>query len=164
MVGMPLEPEYIEFDTIRERWSKYKLEDGTIIKIKFVPIKFAREKIDDAGNPVYLANYTNVVGSVPPSNLLGSPSSKKYGRQEIIDAIVEEDMRFETLEEDWNEYQLKDGSKLSVKAVVTKVDKTNLFDEKGEPLYNVSHQVLMKGSIPKELRKKLRDMAEKTRL
>lgn len=156
-----MKPKHIEFDTIKERWNRYKLEDATIIKIKFVPIKILREKIDDAGNPVYLSNYMNVVGAISPPNLFGPPSSQKYSQEEIVDAIVKEDMKFETLEENWNEYQLKDGSKLSVKAVVTKVDKTKLFDEKGEPIYNVSHQVLMKGSIPKELRMKLREMVKK---
>lgn len=67
-----------------------------------------------------------------------------------------EDIKFETLQEDWNEYRLKgDNVVLGVKQVVTQVSRTDKFDEKGDPIYHVQLSPIMKGDIPQETREKL---------
>lgn len=150
---MSIEPEYIDFDVIKEDWNLYKIEDGTILKLKLVFIKVIREGVDSVGNPIYSINSQNVVGIIPPKELMGPPSNRSYTPQEIADSIVKEDLKFEVIREDWNEYKLKDGTTLYIKPVVTMVSRTSLFDRRGEPIYNVQSQIIIKERIPKELRK-----------
>jgi len=59
-----------------------------------------------------------------------------------------EDLNYKTIKEDWNEYELEDGSVLRVKTVVTKISKMLEDDKKslrytseGEPVYNVRYSV-----------------------
>ncbi len=160
---MPIEPEFVDFDVIKEDWNLYEIEeDKTIIKARLVLIKIVREDVDDVGNPIYSINTQNIFGVIPPKPLMRESSNRKYSPQEIVDSIVEEDLKLETIKEDWNEYKLKDGTRLSVKLVVTMVDKTSLFDQKGEPIYYIQSHVVTKASIPKELRRELRELAKKS--
>lgn len=147
--------EHIDFKTNREDWNLYSLEENVLLKLKLVLIKVILVDIDEAGNPVYDSNYQVVIGIVPPAELLGEPSDREYKKIEILESIVKDDVKVEkTIREDWNEYELEDGAKLSIKLVLTKASKTKLFDKRGEPIYYIYHQVIMKGSIPKELRHK----------
>jgi len=128
--------------------------------MKLVVVKISREGIDEVGNPIYGITSRVVLGFLPPKELKGPPSDKKYSPEEILDSIVQEDLRFEKIKEDWNVYKLKDGAILKIKVIPTMVNKTKLFDNKGEPIYQVQHQLVMKGHIPKELRKKLLRLAK----
>jgi hypothetical protein len=161
---MSVEPEYIEFKVVKEDWNWYNLADGSRIKTKIVLIKILREEIDEVGNPVYGMNTKNVIGVIPPKKFkLRPPSKRPYSSQEIIDAIVESNLKFETIKEDWNKYELEDGTSMYLKLIVTQVNKTSLFDSRGEPIYNIQSQVIAKGDISDELRKKLRKLVENPR-
>jgi hypothetical protein len=49
-----------------ERWSEFKLEDGTVLKIKMTVISAVRVEgqFDQAGNPIYVLNMTPVMAVV----------------------------------------------------------------------------------------------------
>jgi len=156
--------KYIDFKTIREDWNLYLLEENVLLKMKLVLIKVILRDIDEVGNPGYETNYQIVIGIVPPTERLGEPSDREYTKIEILDSIVKDDVKVEkTIREDWNEYELEDGAKLSIKLLLTKASKTKLFDRRGEPIYNVHHQVIMKGSIPTELRREYQKRYEQLR-
>jgi hypothetical protein len=165
MKNVSIEPEYIDFDVIKEDWNLYEIEENrTKIKAKLVLIKMVRVGVDDIGNPIYDINSQSVFGTISPKELIKNPSTRRYSPKEISDSIVEEDLKFKIVKEDWNEYVLKDAISfnLSIKLVITKVDKTSLFDERGEPIYSFQSQFISKGSIPKELREKLLKLAKKS--
>lgn len=42
----------LEFTTVQENWNQYRLADGRIVRVKFVPI-WIREIVDADGNPQY---------------------------------------------------------------------------------------------------------------
>jgi len=152
---MSIEPEYVDFDVIEEDWNFYEVEDGTIIKAKLVLIKIVREDIDNVGNPIYGLNTQKIFGVIPPKELMGPPSERSYTPEEVVNSIVEEDLEFRVIKENWNEYKLKDGTKLNIKLVITTIARTDLYDQRGEPIYSIQSQILVKAVVPRELRKKL---------
>ena len=147
---------YIDFKATHEDWSEYKLEDGAIFRARFVLIKVLDTgQYDEWGNPIYDINSTNAVGVLVPENLRGEPSKKKYSLTELEESIVKEDMKFETIKEGWNTYELENGVKISVKLVLVSISRTNKFDSRGEPIYIYNVQPIIKVKIPKELKKKI---------
>ncbi|MBU4190539.1 MAG: hypothetical protein KJ886_06100 [Candidatus Thermoplasmatota archaeon] len=129
---------YADFKTLKEVWNEYKLEDGTTIKLKFVLIKIIKE------NTVLSLNSQIVTGSIPPSDLIGTPSQEIYLPQDLAQSIEKKDLQFETVKEDWNVYELNDRSKLSVKPILVSISRTNKHDQHGEPIYAVQTQQIIK--------------------
>ena len=104
--------ENIEFEVIKEHWNKYKLKDDTIFLAKLVLVKIAK---DENG---YSFNHTPVFGAVAPPEKKGETSPGEP-------SIIEYDMDYDIIEENWNEYNLSDGMKLLAKIQITQINKTN---------------------------------------
>lgn len=70
--------EDLEYETIKEDWNTYKLEDGTTLKIKMVVQNIYRALMDDKktlrytpnGEPMYTARWTAVLGPDVPEELM----------------------------------------------------------------------------------------------
>ena len=139
----PEELEYLEFDVVKEDWTKYKLEDGAILKSKFILGTVLKKKGVEGE---YSLNGETVTFAVVPKELWGPPSTKRYTRQELLESIDKEDMKFTCLTPDsWNVYRLKDGFTINVKLELIQVSRTNKFTEKGERIYIFNIQPLFKG-------------------
>ncbi len=66
-----------------------------------------------------------------------------------------EEIDFEAVREEWNEYRLKDGATLKVKLILLGVHRTNQYDHLGKPVYIISSQnVVRVTNVPDELKKK----------
>lgn len=64
------------------------------------------------------------------------------------------EVRFETRKEDWNEYQLMDGSVLKMKLVVAEVYRIeNVYDEENNPVYQVKSTNLLVVKSPDALKR-----------
>lgn len=74
--GKMVDAEKMEFKLLDEAWSAYRLEDGTIIKIKVIASEIFKLPGTDplTGAPQVLVKSTNVVVAEPPST---SSSSQK---------------------------------------------------------------------------------------
>lgn len=60
----------LEFETEREGWNIYILEDGTKVKLKSVAATIVRlDEYLPTGEPIYLVNASNVVATDVPDNL-----------------------------------------------------------------------------------------------
>jgi hypothetical protein len=141
------------FQTISEHWGVYALKDGSYLKMRTNIIKIARET-DIVGNMAFNVNANITVGVIAPKNLRGSPPPRPPTPQELVAAIIEDDVGFSSVEEDWSSYQLQDGIIVSAKLIPIKISRTSIHEPSGDPLYQISHQLLIKASIPEELRKK----------
>jgi len=65
-----------------------------------------------------------------------------------------EEVEFDTINEDWNEYKLKDGTTLKIKLVLIKVMRTDNYDQFGDPVYMVNSQNIVKiTNIPEKLKR-----------
>ncbi|MFC7230693.1 hypothetical protein ACFQMM_03490 [Saliphagus sp. GCM10025308] len=64
-----------------------------------------------------------------------------------------EDVDFDTVSEEWNEYELEDGTSLKVKLVLQKVMRAeDKYTPAGEPIYQISSQNVVRTSdVPDEL-------------
>lgn len=62
-----IEAEDMEFQTVREDWNEYSVEDGFSVRIKLVVSSILKTGEKDAqGNPVYVVQSTNIVKVLPP--------------------------------------------------------------------------------------------------
>ncbi len=141
------------FQTLSDPWGIYSLNDGSYLQIRANVIKIARG-IDPAGNMSFNANVNVTIGIIAPKKLRGTPAPQPPTIQDLQTRIVEDDVDFSTVSDEWQKYKLEDNTVLSLKLVPVKISRTSLFDPNGEPIYNINHQMLLKASLPDELRKK----------
>jgi hypothetical protein len=112
--------------------SYYKLKDGTIISAWIVPNYMIKDPNGVGGNT------GNVILAFIPPELRKPESYMPFTPADIQKNIIEEDVEFETLLEEFSVYKLSDGTKLSIKSIVSQISKTSLFTQAGEPVYNVN--------------------------
>ncbi len=64
-----------------------------------------------------------------------------------------EEVDFDAMKEEWNEYKLKDGTTLKVKLVLTGVRRLQKFNPDGSPVYMIYSQNIVRAvNVPKQLR------------
>lgn len=158
-----VEGEPIDFEVKREVWNVYKiLDEGkeVTLKGKVVAVKFLKtnQYYPVTGEPIYNIAYQNVFVTFAPPELKGDPSPP-FSDQERIASIIRE-VEFKTEYEDWNIYELKDGTICRAKLVVTGVQRTKLYALDGDPIYNINSQVVSRFIVPPELRKTSKGVAE----
>ena len=78
------------------------------------------------------------------------PKIPYKGRE--VDAV---EVDFQTRKEDWNEYQLMDGSFVKMKLVVSDIFRVpDEWDNEGNPVYVVKSQNILVARSPDNLKKK----------
>lgn len=126
----------IKVKTSNEKWSYYTLDDKTTLKVKTILISVFDEGLDPQGNLAFSLQSVNVVGAIPPSELIGN---------DPLDKIKE--MDFEVKDNPWNEYTLENGLTLEVRPTLTEVTRTGSRDIRGIPLYSIQAQAAVKFQI-----------------
>ncbi len=68
--------------------------------------------------------------------------------------VEAEQVDFEVVREDWNEYKLEDGTVLKFKAIVTDIIRTEEYDPStGNPIYHVRSTNILRVKVPEHLRR-----------
>jgi hypothetical protein len=129
-----------DFIVVTEDYSRYLLHDGTTLKVKIVVKKIFRSaEITPEGLPAGLSfDSMNAVAAIVPPASKGPPSKELWDPRKDVG----KEIKFEPLEEKWQEYVTNDGFKIMIKPVVVKVlkyDKRNIY---GEPIYAASVQAI----------------------
>lgn len=70
------------------------------------------------------------------TNERGPPDNRAYQPAEIQASITKDDIRFNTITQDWNEYVVDDGTRVKIQPIIMKVAKTSKFNNKGAPVYH----------------------------
>ncbi len=146
--GMPVGPkiesvkipgtEYEDFEIEKEGWNIYRLNDGTLLKLRQVLLTL---KLDPS-NQSMMPNISNLLmGVMPAPSLKGEPSPQQYSPEELSNSIVERNMKYETLLETPSEYKTKSGLNLMLRLSEVVVSRTNKFDSTGYPVYLVNTQL-----------------------
>lgn len=153
MSFLPDDYDSQDFEIESEGWSLYKVEDGTFIRIRIILAGVSKAQ-PNPQNPEQLGYKFDLL---PPAIFAitrpddrGPPSTSPATRQDII----HEDMKFTPIQEPWNVYRLKDGTKLSTRILATMISKTNKFTPDGVRIYFVDNQPQIKAVLPPELKKK----------
>ena len=139
----------LRFDVIREPWNEYELPDGSILRVKHVLLRIFRIEEPEGRISWETDVRSNVVLSHVPEGSKGPPSSVTYSHEQLRSQIVEHDVDYKTLSEEWNEYVLEDGTKIRIKFTVTRISKTDKFDRRGEPIYVVEHAMIPRVILPR---------------
>ena len=146
MAGSRLE-EFERFDIAQEPWCRYRLEDGTILKAKFVLTKVG--KVYSGTNPsgAQITGQTILAPEVPKK--LHGPRGTPLPVAEVQKYIDKASMPFRVLEERPCIYILGVGRILNVQLSLANVARTSLFDQEGQPQYLVTHnQLMMVSGVP----------------
>lgn len=88
--------------------------------------------------------------------------AKKISRIPTPEGVISaEDLAFKTTKEDWNIYELEDGTTLKAKIIAGKISrgltedgKSILYNPDGEPFYNIRYTVSIVSEVPEKLLKK----------
>lgn len=77
--GSEVEATNVDFETMKEDWNEYKLEDGTVLRFKTVVSSIIRTENYDpmTGDPVYHVRSTNILRVKAPDELKRLPASRK---------------------------------------------------------------------------------------
>ncbi|MGQ9641924.1 MAG: hypothetical protein ACUVUF_07370 [Candidatus Bathycorpusculaceae bacterium] len=133
-------PNFLDFKVLNEPWNEYKLEDGSILKVKVVVIGVIKESEN-----AFSLQTTNAIGVIPNPKYLGLPSPPLKSGENLSSYIEEDDIKILDHTDYWNEYEIpSENIKLSVKGVLVSVARTNRCDEKGIPIYIANVQTLIK--------------------
>ena len=122
----------LDYTVVREHWSRYDLADSSILKVKIVLTRVFREDRN------YSVDFQNIF--VVLTNERGQPDTRRYAPAELQQSITNDDMRFTTVSQDWNEYVDDNGTSIRIQPIVMRVAKTSKFDAKGFPVYIVEMQ------------------------
>jgi hypothetical protein len=129
-----------DFTVVREDWCRYDLANNSILKVKIILTKVFRVQ------GTYSADFQHVV--VVLTNERGTPDTHIYSASELQSSIVQDDIRFTTISQDWNEYVTDDGTRIKIQPMIMKVSKTSKFDARGEPQYWVEVQGTVQAKPP----------------
>jgi len=136
----------LDFKTIREEWMYVHLEDGAVIRFKSVLTRvFDTGQRDPVGEVIYRIDSQNVVVARAPEELKGPPSELIPPIHEIAKKKKPTIVKIRAIVgDDWNEYELEDGSRIRIKTVVTKVLRLDeYFDAYGNPIYVIQSQMVV---------------------
>ena len=146
----------IEFDIIREVWSSYDLEDGTLLRCRSILLKVMGPKnLPPKGAEFPLGFSFHQINTVTaPPSLRGTPNPTPVPLPEL-QRLPSEEVDVATEHEAWNLYRIRRIPQvrgLKTKVVVTTVLKVpKQYDQEGNPQYIVNSTVLATPARPKDL-------------
>jgi hypothetical protein len=82
---------------------------------------------------------------------MGSPMIRITMPDGTVKETTAEDINFKATEEPWSTYQFEDGTKLRVRPVVMKVQRTAEFDNEGKPIYRLAIGTIVFTDSPESL-------------
>ncbi len=132
---MTIEMKDTDFCVIKEDFSRFILEDETVIKAKIVLKKIFMSPVSTPeGYPTETAfDAENIVVAVVPQHAKRPPSA------EPINPSVDrgEEIPFVSKKQQIQEYLTDNGFRVSIQPVLSKVFRYPKFNAYGEPVYNV---------------------------
>jgi len=138
----------IDFDVVREPWQKYELNDNTIVKSKYVLTRLFKKAKEDGKHGYTIDGQTLTIIMVP-SELKGTPDSTKYTPQQYKESVIQDEVRYTTISDEWYEYIVDDGTRIRLKMTIIGIQKTSKFDRNGDPVYLVNNSALLQVRLPK---------------
>ena len=120
--------------------SFYKLPDGSIISLL---IRINHLVIDPFDPNKVSINSVNDVHVFVEKNKRQPQTESLSSKPESL-SVLEDDVEYITLREEFNVYDLSNGNTMSVKSVIGQVRKLSGHSANGEPIYRVDSQPVIK--------------------
>jgi len=124
--------------------SYYKLDDGTIISALVHPHYMLKDPHGMGGNT------TNIVSAFVPKDHRHPEKFTPYTVIDMSKDVVEQDVKFTPIVEDFSEYDLGDGAIMSIKSVISQISKTKYVTMGGEPIFSVQVTPINKLKMPEK--------------
>lgn len=125
----------IDFEVVKEPWNKYQIQDNSILKTRTILKKV--ERLTDGDKISFNIDAQTITVIYADSPLKGIANPEPVSKQELEKTIDKPDMRYDTLEQDFNEYDLDDGTKMKIFTHVSSITRTTSRDKSGDPIYMV---------------------------
>jgi len=124
----------LDFQVSEEDWSKYKVEDNTVISFRINVAKiFRSKKTGETGYPIFGIAAKNLVSAIVPEELKGEPSGEPLKLPEDLD----KELDFEPIDVKWQKYLTKEYV-ITLKPNVLKIFRTKKYNDRREPIYYIS--------------------------
>jgi len=151
----PLKLTYLDFKILNEKWSTYKIEDGTTLKARVLMVSFAKVENPKPVRANFFFSVHTVFGVESPNEIRRALDANTYTPDELMNDLEpgKEDLKFTTTQELWSEYVIEDSTRISLKVTPTRIMRTKKSDLAGNPQYVVQSVVVPKvvGKDPKQL-------------
>lgn len=123
--------------------SYYKLQDGSgAIVEAYVHINYL---LADPRAPNGISiNSTNIITAFVPKEKRRPEAFVQFTQDELQSNIIDDDVEFEVLRENFSVYDLSNGMVMSLKTVMGQIRKTKFFAITGEPLYMININPIIK--------------------
>ena len=121
--------------------SYYKLNDGTIIEAHIHVNYLLPDPLNPQG---FAVNSTNLVTAFVPKEKRKPTAFEPYSPAELQSGVIEEDVDYEVLRENFSVYDLSNGLVMSIKTVMGQIRKTKYYSRDGEPIYMVNINPILK--------------------
>ena len=138
-------PKEFDFDVIKEDYTRWRVSDKTLLKTKLVLRKFLQlGDIDPTTQtPEFAIDKIDVVAAIVPDSL------KNYSDEKpVTTGGVGDMLEVEQINDDWQEYRIANGFKLSLRPVITKVLRHNRYNSLREPIYQVTNMQMITDLTP----------------
>ncbi len=120
----------IDFEVVKEDFTRYQVVDGTLLKIKICVLKILESSDRGLGGyPMFGFVTSNMLNATVPARLRSSPTEPAATKGGV------EEIEFKLQEDVWQEYKTVDGFLVRIKPVVTKIFKHGKHNAFGEPIY-----------------------------
>jgi hypothetical protein len=126
----------VDFSVLKEDWTRYKLSDGTMLRIRIINVKVVPAGFSDIGTPNFTGVSQNLVSAIVPKELLDKEGPVKDGPITPEDIQNGVDLDFEMMEKPrWQEYKTVDGWLVLMRPEVGKVVRLKYYNQFAEPVY-----------------------------
>ncbi len=142
--------EFIHFEIVSEKWFVYEIEDGSILRSKFVLLEVvAIGEPDEQGHRLTKMGTQTINVIFSPLELRGPPG-RKWEVSELEEFKTETNLKFSQIKDGGlNEYKLEK-SNIQVDYRVNKIDKTSKYTANGMPAYIIRLKTTIIGTSSEE--------------
>lgn len=116
-------------------------EDGTIIEA-LIRIESIIESNEQPTG--YAVRTSNSIKAYVPRENRKPKQFMQYQPSDIGSGIIEEDIKSEELSSEYSEYEISNGTTVSIRTIVNQINKTKFFSQDGEPVYSVISTPIIK--------------------
>ena len=129
--------EEVDFDVIKENWTRFNLSDNTLLRVRIGVLKIVKRGTSDIGTPNFAVASQNILSTIVPKSMVKKDAAKRPEREVTADDIkAGTDLDFDFVEKpEWQEYRTKDNWIVMIRPEVGKIVRLNLYNELGEPAY-----------------------------
>ena len=133
--------DIVPFEIIREGWNEYRVADETLLRVRIVLCKVKRVPTHHPGERSFNFEFSQpVLSPQAPRSLRGDPSKPLPSPNQMEEHIVAKGLSFRRLTETENRYRAADGQTIILRIIPTSINRTDLHDGNGDPIYLVNSQ------------------------